>query len=373
VNFAFTDEQEQLRVGVRDYLAREAPISYARAMMDDPAGFTERAWRSLAELGWLGLTVPQDLGGSGLGTLELVLVLEEMGAVTFAGPYFSTVCLGVNTLLRVANDEQKGALLPRIARGELRTTLAVAEENGSWDAAALGMTAVRDAAGYALAGTKLFVPDARTADVVIVAARLDGGIGFFSVPRDAAGVHVEHMVTVDCTRKLDVVELAGVRLAPDALLGNAHCEAAVLDAIIDRAKAALAAEMCGAAAASLTLSVEYAKIRKQFDRPIGAFQAIQHKLADMKVALETARSLTYYAGWSLDSGADDARLAAAMAKAYAGDACTYVVEDAIQVHGGIGFTWEHDLHLYFKRVEADALSYGDATVNRELVATLLEL
>ena len=146
-----------------------------------------------------------------------------------------------------------------------------------------------------------------------------------------------------------------------------------LDAIIDRAKTALAAEMCGAAAASLTLSVEYAKIRKQFDRPIGSFQAIQHKLADMKVALETARSLVYYAGWALDTGAEDARLAAAMAKAYAGDACTRVIADAIQVHGGIGFTWEHDLHLYFKRVEAGALSYGSATHNRELVAQLLEL
>ena len=373
MNFAFNEEQEHLRESVRAYLKREAPVSYARAMMDDAAGFTEPAWRSLAELGWIGLIVPEEFGGSGLGTLELVLLLEEMGAVVFPAPYFSTVCLGIETVLLVATNDQKRAMLPAVASGERRLTLAVAEARGSWEARHIEITAASKGDGYLLTGTKLFVPDARSADTIIVVTRLDAGLGFFAVPHDSAGVRVEPMVTVDQTRKIDVVDLEDVRVGAGALLGAAPMPFEKLDAIIDRAKTVLAAEMCGAAAASVTLSVEYAKIRKQFDRPIGSFQAIQHKLADMKVALETARSLVYYAGWALDTVAEEARLAAAMAKAYAGDECTRVIADAIQVHGGIGFTWEHDLHLYFKRVEAGALSYGNAVRNRELVAELLKL
>jgi alkylation response protein AidB-like acyl-CoA dehydrogenase len=373
VNFAFNEAQEQLRESVRDYLTRETPVSYARAMLDDAAGFTEPVWRSLAALGWVGLNIPEEFGGSGLGTLELVLLLEEMGAVVFPAPYFSTVCLGVEAVSVVASNRQKQAILPAVAEGRRRLTLAVAEVRGSWEASHVELTAAPVGDDYTLSGTKLFVPDARSADTIIVVTRLGEGLGFFAVPRDGTGVRVEPMVTVDQTRKIDVVELRDVRVRPDALLGGASMPFEKLDAIIDHAKTALAAEMCGAAATALTLSVDYVKIRKQFGRPIGSFQAIQHKLADMKVSLETARSLVYYAGWALDTGAEDARLAAAMAKAYAGDACMRVIADAIQAHGGIGFTWEHDLHLYFKRVEAGALSYGGATTNRELVAQLLNL
>ena len=292
MNFAFSAEQEQLRESVRDYLAREAPVAYARAMMDDPAGFSEESWRSLAKLGWLGLTIPERFGGSGLGALELGLLLEEMGGVVFPGPFFATVCLGVATLLAAGSDAQQAEMLPEVAEGRRRLTLAVAEASGSWEAAAVEASAEQRSGSWVLSGTKLFVPDARTADTIFVAARSQRGVGLWCVPRDANGVRVEPMTTVDATRKLDVVELAGVTLPSTALLGESDvsdASATVLDALVDRAKTALAAEMCGAAAAALALSVECAKIRKQFDRPIGAFQAIQHKLADMKVALETAR------------------------------------------------------------------------------------
>jgi alkylation response protein AidB-like acyl-CoA dehydrogenase len=371
VDFGFSSEQEQLRGVAREFLRAETPVSFARSMMDDRRGLPDATWRKLAELGWLGLIVPEALGGSGLGTLELVIVAEEMGAVVFPGPYFSTVCLGAQAILAAATAEQKQARLGALAAGRHRTTLAVAEETGSWDTVAL--EARESSGGFVLSGVKLFVPDARSSDSIVVVVRLGTGIGFFDIAASTPGLRVSPMTTVDATRKLDAVELDGVQVAGDSVLAHRALEPSVLDGVIDRAKVALAAEMCGAAAATLDMSVDYAKIRKQFDRPIGTFQAIQHKLADMKVSLENARSLVYYAAWALDSGAADARLAAAMAKAYASDACSRIAGDAIQVHGGIGFTWEHDLHLYFKRVKAGELTFGDAAHNRELVAKLLSL
>jgi alkylation response protein AidB-like acyl-CoA dehydrogenase len=363
---------------VRDVLRREMPVSYARAMMDDTAGFTDAAWRQMASLGWLGLVVPSALGGSDLGMLELALVCEELGAVVAPVPFHSTVCLGLTAVLAAGTEAQKTEVVPAVAAGERRLTLAVAETRGTWSAGGLDAVAERTReGGYVVSGTKLFVPDARTASTIVVVARVDGGLGFFCVPASAQGLRVEPMTTVDTTRKLDAVVLDAVHVGRDGVLGDVGRDAPAapltLDAVVDRAKTALAAEMCGAAAAALDMSVEYAKIRKQFDRPIGSFQAIQHKLADMKVAVENARSLVYYAAWALDSGAEDAPRAAAMAKAYASDACTRVVGDAIQAHGGIGFTWEHDLHLYYKRVKAAEVTYGDATANREIVARLLAL
>jgi alkylation response protein AidB-like acyl-CoA dehydrogenase len=373
VDFAFNEEQEQLRAAVREYLQREAPVSFARSMMDDARGFTDASWRAIAGLGWTGLTVAEEHGGSALRILDLVIVAEEMGRVVFPGPYLSAVAMGIEAISSIATENQKRVHLPGLASGQHRATLAVAEETGQWLASGIALSARETANGYELSGTKLFVPDARSADLIVVVARLGEALGFFAVPAEARGLTIEPMTTVDATRKLDVVALDRVPVARDALLGEKTAEPAALDAIVDRVKVVLAAEMCGGAAAALDMSVEYAKIRKQFDRPIGTFQAIQHKLADMKVLLENARSLVYYAAWALDERAPDARLAAAMAKAYASDSCLRVAADAIQAHGGIGFTWEHDLHLYFKRIEADALTFGDATLNREIVADLLQL
>jgi alkylation response protein AidB-like acyl-CoA dehydrogenase len=373
VDFGFSEDQELLRSVVRDYLRAKTPPAFARAMLDDRLGMTEEVWRGISELGWLGLTIPETYGGSGLGYLDLAILLEETGEVVLPGPLMSTAALATPALIGQGTDEQKQRYLPEIAAGTLRGTVAFAETAGRWAEDAVATTAERRGNGYVLRGTKLFVPDARGADLVLVVAKLDERANVFVVPRDAIGLAISEMHVIDQTRKLDVVELASVEVGADALLGGAPLPAGALDRLVDIARVLLAAEMCGAADAALTLSVEYAKIRQQFDRPIATFQAIQHKLADMKVLLENARSLVYYAAWALDSASDDQRIAAAMTKAYASDACVKVVADAIQVHGGIGFTWEHDLQLYFKRVKSSELTYGDASANRSTVADILEL
>jgi alkylation response protein AidB-like acyl-CoA dehydrogenase len=372
MDFGFSEEQEQLRTAVRDYFARELPITFARAMLDHDIGFTADAWRSLSDLGWLGLAVPEDLGGSGLGLLDLTLALEEAGSVALPGAYDSTVSLSLPLLLAAADDSQRRAFVPEAASGRRRVATAIAERRARWSLDAIETVAVREGSGFTITGSKFFVPDAGEADTLLAACRLDDGVGYFILPTEVPGLAISPMDTVDRTRRLFVAAFEGVRLEAACLLGGRAYPSSHLDTIVDRAKVALAAGMVGAADRALAMTVEYVGIRKQFDRALATFQVIQHRCADMKVAVEHARSLVYYAAWALDTDAPDARLAAAMAKAFASDACPRVAADAVQLHGGIGFTWEHDLHIYFKRLKADEQTYGDATANRELVARLLE-
>lgn len=372
MDFGFSEEQDQLRLAVRDYFASELPVAFARAMLDDPTGFPPEAWRKLADLGWLGLAVPEALGGSGLGLLDLTLALEEAGAVALPGPYGSTVSLALPLLIGTADDAQRRAFVPEVASGRRRVACAIAEKRGRWSLDAIDTVARRDGSSFVLTGTKLFVPDAGDADTLVVATRLDDGVGFFILPSDVPGANIAAMRTVDRTRRLSTVVLDAVRLEAACLLGGRRYDFATLDQVIDHARIALAAQMVGAADRCLAMTVEYVGLREQFGRAIATFQAIQHRCADMKVAVEHARSLVYYAAWAADHDAPDRRLAAAMAKAFASDACPQVAADAVQLHGGIGFTWEHDLHIYFKRLKADEQTYGDATANREQVARLLE-
>jgi alkylation response protein AidB-like acyl-CoA dehydrogenase len=372
MDFGFSEEQEQLRSAVRDYFAREVPVTFARAMLEDPVGFTQDAWRSLCDLGWLGLAVPEELGGSGLGLLDLTLALEEAGTVALPGAYGSTVSLSLPLLLAAGDDAQRRAFVPEAASGRRRLASAIAERRARWSLDAIETEARRDGSGFTITGTKLFVPDAGEADTLLVACRLDDGVGYFILPTEVPGLRIEAMDTIDRTRRLFTATLDGVRLESACLLGGRAYPAAHLDALVDRAKVATAAGMVGAADRTLAMTVEYVGMRRQFDRALATFQVIQHRCADMKVAVEHARSLVYYAAWALDTDAPDRRLAAAMAKAFASDACPRVAADAVQLHGGIGFTWEHDLHIYFKRLKADEPTYGDATANRELVARLLE-
>ncbi|HEY2775530.1 MAG TPA: acyl-CoA dehydrogenase family protein [Candidatus Binatia bacterium] len=372
MDFGLTADQEQLRDAVRDYFARELPVSFARAMLEDDSGFTHAAWQGLSDLGWIGLAVPEDLGGSGLGLLDLVLAAEEGGRVALPGPWTTTVSLGLPLVLAAADDAQQRALVPEIAGGKRRIACAISEERGLWSSDGIAMRAARDGSSLVLRGTKLFVPDAGEADTLIVVAQLDSGLGVFAMPTDMPGIAVAPMQTIDRTRRLFTLDFDNVRLEAGCLLGGDAQDPALLDSVIDRAKVTMAAGMVGAADRALAMTVEYVGIREQFGRAIATFQAIQHRCADMKVAVEHARSLVYYAAWACDTGAADRRLAAAMAKAFASDACPRVAADAVQLHGGIGFTWEHDLHIYFKRLKADEQTYGDATLNRELVARLLE-
>ena len=378
MDFGFSEEQEMLRKSARDFLAAESPMTYVRRMMEDDRGFTDAQWKQMAELGWMGLILPEQYGGAGGDFVDMVVVLEEMGRAVLPGPFFATVVLGGVALLEGGSDSQKASFLPKIAAGDLRVTLAQLEPNARWDAEGIELQARKDGGGYRLAGTKLFVPDAHTADVIIVAGREPGskgaeGVTLFLVDAGASGVKATLLKTMDQTRKLCEVVLEDVRVPADRVLGQPGAGWKLLDRVVDRGKVGLCAEMCGGAQKVLEMSVEYAKVREQFGRPIGSFQAIQHKCANMLVEVESSKSATYYAAWAVANDVAEAPLAAAMAKAYTSDAYRHTAGEGIQIHGGIGFTWEHDMHIYFKRAKSSEVTFGDATWNREIVAQLIGL
>lgn len=368
MDFGFSEEQELLRQSAVDFLGKECPVTYARQMMEDERGYSEELWKKMADLGWMGLIYPESYGGSGLNMVDLVVILEEMGKVSLPGPFFSTVCLGGLAILEAGSPDQKQKYLPGIAAGTTKATLAVLEEDARWDEAGIKLQARKGKKGYSLNGVKLFVPDAHVADLIVCAARTSDGPALFVADRQQAGVVVTPLKTMDQTRKLCEVRFDKARVDAAAVLGTPGKGWDVLSRILDRAKVALCAEMCGGAQKVLDMTVDYAKMREQFGRPIGSFQAIQHKCANMLVQVESAKSATYYAAWAVANDAPEASLAAAMAKAYCSDAYRQVTAEGIQVHGGIGFTWEHDMHLYFKRAKGSEVTFGDATWNRELVA-----
>jgi alkylation response protein AidB-like acyl-CoA dehydrogenase len=325
------------------------------------------------------LIVPDEHGGMGLGIVDLVVLMEEMGRAVVPGPFFSTVLLGGLAILEAGTEAQKKAWLPRLASGDARATLAWMEPTADLGARGITLPATAKGGGHTLNGTKLFVQDAHTADVLVVAARTgtgktaEDGISLFVVPKGSAGLTVTLLPTMDQTRKLCEVTFKDVAVGPDALMGQAGSGWAPLARVIDRATVGLCAEMCGGAQKVLDMTVEYAKIRQAFGRPIGSYQGVKHKAADMLVDVENSKSITYYAAWAMDEGVAEGPLAVSMAKAYVSDAYRRVSGAGIQLHGGIGFTWEHDLHLYFKRAKGSEFTFGDATWHRERVAQLVNL
>ena len=384
MDFGFSQEQELLRQTARSFLEKECPSGFVRRMMDDPTGTTDEFWGKLAELGWLGLIYPEAHGGVGLGLVDLTVVLEEMGRAVMPGPFFSTVLLGGLAVLQAGSDAQKAAWLPRIAAGEARATLALLEESARWDAGGSARSPPspgrRAASSCRAPSSSCPTGTRRTSWSWPRGPRKptkedpSHGVSLFLVPADRKGVAATLLPTMDQTRKLaEVTLLRRVEVGPDALLGPLHQGWPVVARVLDRAAVALCAEMCGGAQKVLDLSTEYAKMRVAFGRPIGTYQAVKHRCADMLVAVENAKSITYYAAWAADQDAPDATLAASMAKAFVSDAYRKVAGDGIQIHGGIGFTWEHDMHLYFKRAKGSEVAFGDATLHRERVAQLLEL
>jgi len=378
MDFGFSEEQEMLRSSARDFLAKECPMTWVRKMMEDERGYTDDVWQKMAALGWMGLILPEEYGGAGLGFVDLVVVLEEMGRAVLPGPYFSTVILGGVAVLEGGSDALKQEILPQIADGSLKATLAQLEPSGRWGADGIGLEATHEGGAYRLSGTKLFVPDAGVADAFVVAARAPGttgaqGITLFWVDAKTPGIAVTPLQTMDQTRKLGEVTFTNVAVPEGRVLGTPGDGWKLLDRIVDKGKVALSAEMCGGAQKVLEMSVEYAKVREQFGKPIGSFQAIQHKCANMLVEVESSKSVTYYAGWAVANDVAEAPLAAAMAKAYCSDAYRHTAGEGIQIHGGIGFTWEHDMHIFFKRAKSSEVTFGDATWNRELVAQLINL
>jgi alkylation response protein AidB-like acyl-CoA dehydrogenase len=379
MDFGFNEEQELLRSTARKFLENECSSEFVRKRMAEADGVTDEFWAKVAEQGWLGLVFPEEHGGSGLGFVDLTVLMEEMGRAVMPGPFVSTVLLGGLAIQTAGSPAQRAEWLPKIAAGRARSTLAWTEPSGRWDAAGITAQARSVPGGWALSGTKLFVPDAHLADVLVVVARTgDGrnpedGVGLFLVGKGAAGLEIKLLPTMDQTRKLCEVTFNDVRVTGDAVLGAPGAGWSPLSRVIERATVALCAEMCGGAQRVLDMTVDYAKIRVAFGRPIGSYQGVKHRAADMLVDVENAKSLTYYAAWAVDENAPEAALAASMAKAYCSDAFRRVSAAGIQLHGGIGFTWEHDLHLYFKRAKSSEFTFGDATFHRERVAQLIRL
>ncbi len=365
-----------LRESARGLLEKECPAAGVRKLMEDGRGYDPELWAKVAGLGWIGLTLPEGIGGAGLSYVDLTVVLEEMGRVVMPSPFIWTVLFG-EAIQRAGSDAQKRGLLPKIAAGELIATLAYMEPSARWDADGIEMAARKSDSGFVLDGVKILVNDGHVADYFIVAARTDGrgehGITLFAIDRKRPGIRAIPLNTMDQTRKLAALEFRGVKAEAADLVGAVGDGWKTFSAVIDRGKVALAAEMMGGAQRVLEMSVEYSKVREQFGRPIGSFQAIQHKCANMLVDIESAKSAVYYAAWAVSNDTADAPLAAAMAKAAASDAYRRASAEAIQVHGGIGFTWEHDLHLYFKRAKSSEFAFGDAAFNREIVAQLMGL
>jgi alkylation response protein AidB-like acyl-CoA dehydrogenase len=376
MNFGFTEEQELLRATARDFLAEHAPMTHVRELMESSAGHSPAVWKRVAELGWTGLALPESYGGADLGLVEQCILLEEFGRSLTPVPFLTTG-IAAAAILAAGSDVQKRDWLGRIASGDAIATLAITEEAGSEEPGDIALEATAAGPNWVLDGRKLFVPDAGSADVLVVLARTgcqgERGLGLFLVPTDAPGLAIAPMSSMDLLRPLSEVCFEDVDLPPEALLGENRDVWPLLDGVLDRARVMIAAEMVGGAAQCLDAAVAYAKERVQFGKPIGVNQAIKHKCADMLFEVESARSITYYAAWANQQGNDEAALTAAMAKAYVSDAYRHVAAENIQIHGGVGFTWEYDCHLFFKRAKSDEAWLGDATHHRERVATLLAL
>jgi alkylation response protein AidB-like acyl-CoA dehydrogenase len=366
MNFAFTEEQDELRKTVRSFLDSKSAESAVREQMETEAGYDAAVWSQMAEqMGLQGLHIPEDFGGSGYTYVELGIVLEEMGRSLLCAPFFSTVVLAANTLIHSGDDNAKKSYLPGIASGETVATVAFTEPNGKWDESGIEATATASGDGYTISGTKMYVLDGHTANLVIVAARTGAGVSLFAVDGDASGLTRTALSTMDQTRKQAKLEFDGT---PATLIGTEGAGWDVLGQVLDLVAVGLAAEQVGGAQKVLEMAVEYAKVRVQFGRPIGSFQAIKHKCADMLLEVESAKSAAYYGMWCASEMNDELPSVASLAKAYCSEAYFHAAAENIQIHGGIGFTWEHPAHLYFKRAKSSELLFGDPTYHRELLA-----
>lgn len=370
MKFSFSNEQEQFRTMLRRFLAEKSPTSEIRRLMATDQGWERETWKQLnSDLGLSAVHIPEAYGGQGFGFVELAIVLEEMGRALLCGPYFSSVVLAANAILNAGTEDQKQALLPGIAAGETVAALAFTEENGRWDSNGVTLTAKAQGDSYRLDGVKSFVLDGHTADVIVVLARKPGtsgdeGLSFFTVRGDAKGLERRLLKSVDATRKLALLKFDGVQAD---LLGEAGAAAAPFARTLDQAAVCLANEMVGGADRLRQSALDYVMMRMQFGRPIASFQAIKHKCADMLVDVELAKSAAYYAAEAAAEEAADLPAIASLAKACAADAFMQTARETIQLHGGIGFTWDNDTHLWFKRAKSSEVFLGSPKYHRELL------
>lgn len=366
IQFAFTDEQEQFRSALRRFLNDKSPTTEVRRLMDTAEGYDPEVWRQLSQaLALPGIHIPEQYGGAGFGMVELCIVTEELGRALLCAPYFSTAVLAANAIMNAGTEAQKSSLLPDLASGARLATLAVTELDGSWDPRELKLTATPVADGYVLDGVKSYVVDGHVADLLIVAARTgNGSLALFTLRADSAGVERRLLQSMDPTRKLARIDFHG---AHADLLGNLEHGAKPLIRTLDQAAIALANEMVGGAQAMLASAVDYAKLRVQFGRTIGSFQAIKHKCADLLLDVELAKSAAYYSAQAAAVDDPEWPAMASLAKAAASETYLRTAAECIQIHGGIGFTWDNDTHLWFKRAKSSEVFLGQPNYHRELL------
>jgi alkylation response protein AidB-like acyl-CoA dehydrogenase len=366
MRFAVSAEQQELRDSVRRFLADRAPLPRVRELMETTAGMDEQVWlQAAAQLGLQGIAIPEEYGGAGFSFAEQAIVLEELGAALYGGPYLASAVLAPTALLASSDSGARRDLLPGIAAGQTIATLAFTEDDGSWDPEATALAAARNGSGWVLDGHKSFVLDGHTAHLILAVARTDAGLSMLAVDGAADGLTRTALPTLDQTRKLARLEFASVT---GRLIGAPGDASAILARTLDVAAIAQAAEQLGGAQRALDMAVGYAKVRHQFGRPIGSFQAIKHRCADLLLEVESLRSAVTYAAAAVAEDSGEVPVVAALAKAYASDVYFHVAAENIQIHGGIGFTWEHDAHLYFKRAKASELFLGDGNYHRERLA-----
>lgn len=378
MDIAFTEEQEMLRTMVSDFLVKECPKSIVRELEEDEEkGYSPRIWKAMADLGWLGLIIPEEYGGMGMTFQELTIILEQMGASILPGPYFSTVVKGAMPILDTGSEEQKREFLPRIASGELIFTMALLEADGTYDASGIATKAASQGDSFVINGTKLFVEMAHVADYLICVARTkDGaspedGLTLFIVDARSPGIHCEVMPTIGMD-KLCEVRFENVAVPKKNVLGELDKGWPIIEQVIEKGGVAKAAESIGGMQTCLDMTVTYAKERVQYDRPIGAFQALQHIMADMWIATQTSKYLVYMVAWMESEGIPCAK-EAAIAKAYVNEAYKWLTDRAVQLHGGIGTSRDHDIGLYYRRAKAADIAFGATDFHRELVADRMGL
>ena len=378
MDISLSNVQLDIAKEARRFLEKECPTDYVRDMYEDERGFTDEIWAKMIDMDWMRVRIPESYGGIGIDQMDLIMVLEEMGRAVLPGPFFSTVLLAAEAIIEAGNDLQKERYLPKIAQGEIRGTLALYEPDGGADLGYIQMEAREDGDGFILNGTKVSVLDAHVADILVCAARteqgndLTQGITLFLVNLNAEGVSVSLIPTMDGTRKLCVVDFTEVQVSPEMILGELHKGWRHLSRVLHRAQVGICAECVGGAQRAMEIATEYAKIRVQFDQPIGAFQAIKHRCAQMYVEVESSRSILYWAAWAQDHGdPKEAAMAASVAKAYCSEAYTHVASAGIQILGGTGFAWENEMQLYLKRAKANEQALGDPIYHREQVMRLL--
>jgi alkylation response protein AidB-like acyl-CoA dehydrogenase len=371
MNFLFSDEQLELRATVRGFLADKSAEAAVRELMAAPAGYDPDVWAQMSDqLGLPGMAIPEEYQGAGFGYVELGIVFEEMGRALLCAPYLSSVALASEALLRCGDEAARKDLLPGLATGQVIGTLALLERPGRWDEAGVRMAAHNSSAGWVLDGMKRQVPDGELAGLILVGARTGAGIGLFAVDGGAPGLTRIPVPGVDQTRRQAHLQFAGT---PARLIGEEGGGWPVLRQVLDTAAILLAAEQAGGTARAVEMAVGYAQVRTQFGRPIGSFQAIKHLCADMLTETEAARSAAYYGLYALAEQDQDVPLAASLARVYCSQAYSRVAGSNIQVHGGIGFTWEHPAHLYLKRAKASEAMFGTPGYHRELLAGQLGL